>query len=212
LNIPAHINIITWNFDFQLEQAFLGYKPYITERGGFIHKEGKTVHEFLDDLNIYPRVNPKETTDRGAIVHLNGISGFYYRKGEPDNMKTTWGEDIYYKDLEDYNSLISFAWDEDEFSRQCRQKALEILKETHILVIIGYSFPYFNRAFDDLIFPNKQTKAEIQKITQIERVYLQDTPEKADIKVDYLKHRFGDFFEHCKIFKAIKETDQFFLP
>ncbi len=71
--------------------------------------------------------------------------------------------------------------------------------DTSILVIIGYTFPFFNRAIDRKV---------IGAMTKLDRVYIQDIePEK--VRDTFFSIR-SDLPEN-KI-KLIKNCDQFFLP
>ena len=66
-----------------------------------------------------------------------------------------------------YNSkdtFINFAWDDnccDLYSELAMKESLE----TEILVIIGYSFPLFNKEIDDKIIKNMK---------KLKRIYIQD--------------------------------------
>jgi len=68
----------------------------------------------------------------------------------------------------DYCSNLSFAW-EDEGTRgeptlPIVKKAIECSQDTDILVVIGYSFPFFNREVDRKI---------IGAMTNLRKVYFQ---------------------------------------
>jgi hypothetical protein len=75
-----------------------------------------------------------------------------------------------YFDFEQHESLLSFAWgntdntEKELFTSNRLKKAQNIAQETDILVIIGYSFPYFNREVDKEIFKSILQRNSLQKI------------------------------------------------
>ncbi|MCH7733369.1 MAG: hypothetical protein IIB44_12830, partial [Candidatus Marinimicrobia bacterium] len=58
---------------------------------------------------------------------------------------------------------IKFAW-EDSTNTQLKSVGLTQLSEVFVIVVIGYSFPYFNREIDKLIF---------KQLNNVDRIYLQ---------------------------------------
>ncbi len=76
--------------------------------------------------------------------------------------------------LDPKNILIRYSWDQDEYGKIAVEQAKQVLAQTEILVIIGYSFPFFNREID----------AEILKSynpSDLNRIYIQDTKERIPI-------------------------------
>jgi hypothetical protein len=74
-------------------------------------------------------------------------------------------------------SCLNFAWENDNnYIDKYRghsknlEEAEHIASETEILVVIGYSFPIFNREIDNILF---------KKMQKLKKVYIQDRePEK----------------------------------
>ena len=77
------------------------------------------------------------------------------------------------------SSSISFAWEEENERSGIIQKARQDVSETNILVVIGYSFPFFNRIIDRDI---------IRGMNKLEKVYFQ-APDANDIKERFLAIR-----------------------
>lgn len=105
-------------------------------------------------------------------------------------------------------SNLSFAWEnyaerELQKTNQSFQFARKICNKTDILVIIGYSFPIFNRTIDKELF---------NEMTQLERVYVQtDQFDKIGsiLQNDFMKP-LG--FKIDKEITNVGFTDQFFIP
>ncbi len=103
-------------------------------------------------------------------------------------------------------SSIKFAWElehskvPDEYYR-LPPPILRILKNTDILVIIGYSFPTFNREIDKIIF---------KRLRDTTYIFLQ-VPEKmfSEIEVKINSLSFGKFDNPVK---KINILNEFFIP
>ena len=97
------------------------------------------------------------------------------------------------------NTHLSFAFDDIASSVNLTNCVDNIIKRTDVLVIIGYTFPFFNRQTDRQI---------LQCIKPNTKIYIQDlNPER--IKQS-LMAVLPDFPEE-QIFLR-KDVDQFFLP
>jgi hypothetical protein len=67
--------------------------------------------------------------------------------------------------------MIQFAWDENENTKKSRLKAIEIMNATQILVVVGYSFPTFNRKMD---------KELLKDYPKFKKIILQNTKDNID--------------------------------
>lgn len=97
--------------------------------------------------------------------------------------------------------LLSFAWESNEFgfNRSTIDKAKEAIINSNVLVLIGYSIPFFNRKIDKEIMDSLGRT--------VSTVYVQDFNSNAVID------RLQSIFDYPGTkFKAIDSTDQFFLP
>ncbi len=145
-----NVSFITWNYDLQLErayQSFLNYKSIALE----------TINTGLHFFeNTYPGV-------KNDIIHLNGFSGMFEHEGKPistinDTKSVDKFEDCLLNLLDNYSdfnkhesrysSYIKYAW-ENSKSVKIAEK---IMSKADILVIVGYSFPAFNREVDSKLF------------------------------------------------------------
>lgn len=139
--IPENIRVLTWNYDIQLEIAARKLRP--------VNPAG---YSMVQGFSSWP--NMRDGHDTGVtpfLFHLNGVAGYNH------------SESNFYEDLKNYfdlktafdkETLLSFAWEEEKnspmktFHRQRLIVAREIASKTQILVVIGYSFPFFNRYID----------------------------------------------------------------
>ena len=156
--LPNNIKILSWNYDRQIETAAKKLRP--VNLSGY-----NTVHVFTCWPNCQDGFDSKELP---FLLHLNGVAGYDYSErsfAEKNN-------NVYNYKSPDLTPLLSFAWEEESndskrtFHEQRLPFAKKIAAETEILVIIGYSFPFFNRKIDDEIF-----KAMNKTLTKI---YFQD--------------------------------------
>lgn len=197
-NFPAinrNISFLTWNYDLQLESAFESFLP----------RKSRS----LEDTNKYLNFMSSEiNSGRKEVLHLNGFRGYFSEANkafdtvERKNCSTI--EDYLNGFLQnytqfknpDYNNSIKYAW---EFSSESLTIAKEIISNTNILIIIGYSFPAFNRAIDS------QLIKEFENGEGYKEVIYQDPGANQDI--------VNSIFSESMKVKLLKEnTNQFYIP
>ena len=111
------------------------------------------------------------------MVHLNGIAGFYYYEQTAcilNNFLNQKPKDIneliekVTNDSERKHNLLTFAWERDTEAARLLHKRMDIAKaiitDSDILIIIGYSFPFFNRAIDKQLFEALTASGKLKKI------------------------------------------------
>jgi hypothetical protein len=173
---PSNIKILNWNYDSQIQLA----------AGVFKREE---FHQGFENLTrppligYYPPVgNPivpedQISVEKISMVHLNGLAGYYFdnRAGcilnlflnnEPKNIN-----EIIHKiktDSDKKHTLLTFAWEKNTESEAILRNRINLAKalvrDTDVLVIIGYSFPFFNRAVDSEIFLSLKRGMKLRKI------------------------------------------------
>lgn len=203
-NLPKlsdSISIITWNYDLQMEMAYAsflpkGYNSLETINSGLKFKD-----------NIY-------NNERLNIIHLNGYRGeFKYENKTYPNVEDKYSdtiEDYLLGILENYNQFkrsgpdykdcIKYAW---ESNSKSINRAKKIMEETDILIIIGYSFPSFNRQIDSQLITEFEKKSSYKKIVYQDPNINSDLvnsifsrPEEVELKSDintrqfYIPHEF----------------------
>lgn len=143
--LPQNIKIISWNYDHQIELAYSDFT-------------GCNIEEAKEFLKVFPR---KEEVD-GNIIKLNGSANqaIYITDSRSASFHTfefhKSKNDFLYDTLHNNSSVnhtikeyaLNFAWEEKEHQKKSIELASSIIKNTDELIIIGYSFPYFNRKID----------------------------------------------------------------
>ncbi len=203
--IPDNINIVTWNYDLQMEMALSSYDT------GFIDCSFDPYKLKRDEIN-----SPLQR----KIVKLNGscgykiqtIDGIHYnleRYFKGFNIDSC--EDLYKimvgdweLDIEtNYHTNINFSWEENKYSNQNLGVARTIFSKTDGLVVVGYSFPLFNREVDKKLF------SELN-IASNSKIYVQTLSED---EFKRIKSRIKGIMNiDDKNIEFIEDKNQFFVP
>ncbi len=176
--LPPNIKIISWNYDSQFESSYSDIKKF-------------NIEQTQRNLQVYPIGQSTIDLSRSCILKLNGTAGIYNDIGskEYSNLFDVQSQDLYKSldlliqvlesNYEQANNkpLFHFAWENEDAVVYTRSYASKILETTDVLVIIGYSFPDFNRTVDKAIFKNTK---------RIHRVYYQAPIEEINELVDKL--------------------------
>lgn len=154
-NIPSNIKIISWNYDSQIEKAAELLKPI--SPSGYSKVQGFTCWPNYE--------NRSELSEEPFLFHINGVAGYNYCPRDFTKKIQTIFD---FKSHLDGDTLLSFAWENEKndkkrtFIDQRLTIARKIAEKTEILVVIGYSFPFFNRKIDEVLF--KALKGSLRKI------------------------------------------------
>lgn len=229
LEIPDDISILTWNYDSQFEIA---YKEYLPNDFNYIHnklrvydvKTDKPIDEICEKPKGVIKTEDKESCHnmkalgQHKIVKLNGTANFKQMLPLTDYYGVEG--DIYLKEIlnryilyshgrENYGyTRLSFAWDNNGYANNFFDKKIEsMVGDAETLIVIGYTFPFFNRETDRRIF---------EMMPNLSQIYIQDPfadriikniiPVMSDYQKDVMKLRINDGIE------PITNVDQFFLP
>ena len=214
LILPDNIRILSWNYDNQFE---LAYAKYL--------KEPTTV-EINRALQNFPETNYDQfDVNRFGIYKFNGTAGGAITNGTFSpliydynllSFKTLSRNIVsnmllrYYFLLEkpkvkargipdDKYPTIFFSWDNDVLFDKLRSNALKAIQNTKYLIIIGYSFPTFNR---------QQDREVLKNMKNLQRIYLQTTKNS----IDSVCYRLQSLIENDIKIEKIDATDEFFIP
>lgn len=212
--LSPRVTVITWNYDLQLEHAIAMYRGYTSLTD---------VHD-PTDFWVYPapeRWDAKAATNP-SVVHLNGIAGQaifgsgargLYRDLTKGDAKAYIEQlfELYQEHdqreqgmLRAMNRTFQFAWEKESIAQLGRSYATEAMKAAEVLIVIGYSFPAFNRAVDhELIkafLPDHQMKAR-------KRIHIQNPHMSADT----FRHLFSLEPDKPRV-TTDSETGQFYIP
>ncbi|MDB5256801.1 MAG: hypothetical protein JWM14_1496 [Chitinophagaceae bacterium] len=220
LKLPANVNILSWNYDYQMELALSNIASY---------EQAKDLDDFI---NVYPRSGTSKLTPGFSLFKLNGSAcSFSNDNGFERNILRASYKDVridgkishlhindsdervlYKRIAQYYESYLKgaypsmhFAWENDPLAATTRTFAkMATANFTQVLVVIGYSFPDFNDQIDRSILPSMKG---------LEKIYIQDPS-------DYVAERFQEIVPPLKLKNAYHDlvpvqktnTDSFFIP
>lgn len=200
LNIPENINIISWNYDSQFEIAYQEYeadKPLpVTFKGAenlietpkIFKVNGTAAFENLSNIALL----------RGQMPPLkNGVTSM-----QLSSDGVMFLLDLYKtisQPTKKLNTRLSFAFD-DTTDDAMFEKIDNVVFGTNVLVIIGYTFPFFNREIDRRI---------LSKLKPYAKIYIQD------LNSQYVKQNLQAVLTDAQRnihITELERTDQFYLP
>ncbi|WP_291131902.1 hypothetical protein [Flavobacterium sp. UBA7682] len=195
--LPTNIRILSWNYDSQFEKSYAEYTDspeWDQNRTSLrVTTKSSTRRPRADGFNII-KLNGSHNVigDAGHSVYEFCPTGKGYNKQIMESILKTY-MDLKKTENRLYSGL-SFAWEKEEnIIEFAKQQTID----TEILVVIGYSFPYFNRNVD---------RAIIKNMEKLSKVYFQ-SPEAAA-----LKERFATIRTDIKDLVSISDVKQFYLP
>jgi hypothetical protein len=200
-NFPSNLKFLTWNYDLQMELAH----ERLSNRG-ILDASFDLFNYRLDDIE----------KDKFASIKINGscnvvdnfrrlyplVSNILTPECKLDDLDFALGFGYSQVNLKNrfYNAgvNINFAWYSDKL---IMSKVSESYNDTEILIVIGYSFPFFNRDVDRKI---------IRAMSNLKKIYIQDcTPE--NIKSRFLSI-LPDWQKRNIEIIEVKDISEFFLP
>ncbi len=200
-DLPENLRILSWNYDFQFEIAFSEYS------------NEELLPSNQRKLNVKSKSFRNRESEGFSINKLNGTasllkdsgfeeSSFYHNFNVPLDKPVI--SQIVYKYAQAYYDnkymiSLSFAWEPEKGDRKALDMALKDTIDTEILIVVGYSFPFFNREIDRRIINN---------MGNLRKVYFQ-APD-----ADNLVQRFEAIRDDIdkKYLVPIKDVEQFLIP
>jgi hypothetical protein len=195
MNIPDDIFIMTWNYDVQLDIAYRDYQEW-----------------------GLPMCVPPETGDvnkKARVFKINGSANYYWAN-QIDSCIYLKRDDSVLLDIilsqlslttnrgrfSDGTTDLLFAWEKKKFD-ELSYLLYDKITDAKVLVIIGYTFPFFNREVDREI---------LGKMENLEKIYIQDP--KAEKIMISLKSilPIEKYKSLVSTENLIFETSYFFLP
>lgn len=204
-DLPNNIRIVTWNYDFQFELSFMEYsddfridasRSYLPGRAKFDDaRDNADIKRFgIFKLNGSPTLYQPN-----AYLQLDYITSY---KGTLDlkniqDITRSYGLGIYKNNH--VKPGISFAWEKQGTTVNIVETVVNNTSDAEVLVVVGYSFPFFNREIDREI---------IQKMPNLKKVYFQ-SPEANNLIERF--HAISDKADQIQLI-AVNDTQQFYLP
>ena len=206
---PSHIKVLSWNYDSQFEIAYDEYRSGRLLNIG--SKQSKNYQEY-DILKINGSATFKGTEPIPA--YRRSLKKQIQKQHNPndvgyfsDTIESILPDIVYLYNMfvgeinptTKNTTNLSFAFDYNEPSDVLYRRADEIIQATEVLVIIGYTFPYFNRKIDrkllDLLDPATEIYIQDMNPERVLQSFLAVCPSVKDDKIHLLR-----------------EVNQFFLP
>lgn len=201
---PSHIKILNWNYDYQLGIAASKFTHEDFTTNGRHRVINKPLIPYFPDVSEQGWMSNNTNC---SMVYLNGIAGLYKSAGTENpyanHIYNEYSEDtkmeLIEKILPQTSKYLTFAWEKSDVSIRSLEIAKRIIIDTEILVVIGYSFPFFNREIDRAIF-------EILKQNHNLKIYFQNP----QIDGKFLVNQFN--LKESIYIKHISKVDQFYIP
>lgn len=189
LYFPQSISVISWNYDSQFELAYNFY----TKNGRFpvFDKNKDDEWQPLLDFGCVFKVNGSATYGNFSVVNEilrdNELSKdiqliMFYGDSKADTSSMGF----------QFTPHLSFAWEQTENQEKLMEYIRQTTQDTISVVVIGYSYPFFNREVDREIIgnmPNLKTiyiqDPNAEAIEQSLRAVL---PDDTGIKIEYRKN------------------------
>ncbi|TGK23595.1 hypothetical protein [Leptospira stimsonii] len=197
--IPDEIIIGTWNYDNQILIALLNILGFFEPNYA------------LQLLEIHPwhSNNDHSEIQRPKLFHSNGMAGFatsalagsvdFYHligKGFTDDSAKEFNK-IYKEITPGTNFSIHFAWENESTVENVRNSFFKTIAQVETIIVIGYSFPTFNRDYDKKI---------LKEAPLLKKIYVQD------ISPDGVIERIKSLTENNVEIIPIRNPDQFYIP
>lgn len=213
---PKQVKLISWNYDSQIIRAI--------EKA----RSSSINNSFLRNFKNFPfSMDSTIDKIDLSCIHLNGIAGYSYNQKTNKNenklndipspfvfdsiANETVEEQLKIKRIFEIfsspneNLLISYAWEKQvssnrdyEYSEQRIEYAKALARGADILVVIGYSFPFFNREIDSEIFKEMPT---------LKKIYFQDPK----LNGQFLYSQFNLSKDRIDI-EHIKDVKNYYVP
>ena len=203
--LPENIRILSWNYDSQFELSYLQYS------------RSRDISMIQSALNINHKYGNNHERDRFGIYKLNGTTGLrryngyeYVHYGYTNNLNVEIDINIVNEIIKSYTvgifsrnikSVFSFAWETESYEKSIIKMAREATEDSIALVVIGYSFPIFNRNTDREI---------IGAMKNLKKVYFQ-APD-AEILIERFKAIKNDIKKKDIELIPKYDLEQFVIP
>lgn len=168
--LPKDVTILSWNYDCQFEIAFSNYFSskslnYIWEH---LNMNAKTVKNSSQNLGFnITKLNGSALAYDKDRLDLSFYDSFFGRQGMSELSHVIASQ---FSKGSNVRNALSFAW--EGVVKDFHDNIIQRVQDAEILVVIGYSFPYFNREVDRKI---------LQSMYNLKKVYIQD-PNYIEVK------------------------------
>jgi hypothetical protein len=165
--LPSNIKILSWNYDFQLEQSYSG----MSSNNSLTSARTALNINHLGEYNAAREFSVIKLNGSATISDYFGNIMYFYEGSPTQSFKEKYHllETAYNGAGSDHKSNLKFAWETTPDIIQLQN----LLNGCDVLVVIGYSFPVFNRKIDQLVLNLLILKGTLKHI------YIQDVDPEA---------------------------------
>ncbi len=212
LAMPTDLRIVSWNYDMQFEKSFAEFIPdHLYEKKSDVGRMLQIVPTGVESRDHYDGIfsiyklngaaGVRDPSDRGHF-HNNRMMIKSYDVvifGQTDKFDCSslnLALHFYEKVMGNDDPYLQFAWEDDNR----RASVLELIDQfspVEIVVVIGYSFPLFNRELDRKVF----------ELLGPRKVFLQVAAGD-----EAVKDRLGGLGVDSEIVRVVRDEDQYYIP
>ncbi len=222
LFLPPNVSVVSWNYDLQLEFALDYYDVF----------RSRNLNYMFNPFG-WAETEVKFEFDR-EFIKLNGSAGYCLyneedldmntigqatckAKIEPLKIPSNRNEEasnflidsmisfVESRNVNKYRPYINFSWEDNQLSKMTVSRALDKISEADSIVIIGYSFPTFNREIDEILF------SKIDLGSGGCKIYIQTIDEKEFVKIRTRIQGISHYLNDVD-FEFIDDISQFYIP
>lgn len=163
---PDNVKILSWNYDSQIQIATrtFGYSEDLSSDANNTNYSPPLICSF-PDLNFIGR-----EARAFSLLHLNGRAGLTNTKSaikasiyQSQHCKSS-DTIIEFLTGNDVHSSLHFAWENSSYHTDLMKDVSKMIEDVTIMVVIGYSFPFFNREVDKAVFKQLKANGKFYKI------------------------------------------------
>jgi hypothetical protein len=224
--LPKNVKILSWNYDNQFElsatkfyqktnasevREALSIFPSPITKGGLSEESGFGIFKLNGSADLF--IRPDDSIDKQVDLRLTSESLISKTVSSNADWRVGIRKELRYilksSNLIDKikDSMVSYAWeDEQKDINACRKDAISSISGSGVLVVVGYSFPTFNREIDKKILEAFFTDNMDPKI------YVQADPSNVTSIITRIlalyPHRYKDYPKPV----AIDGLEEFYVP
>jgi len=193
--IPENVKFISWNYDAQLELA-LG--EFVLDTESII---GTVTNNYSQHYKVNGTIATLDITDSNLKKIDMPFYWMFHHEYEPQDLVTLCYDTI------GFGSGISYAWEKPAVSQVAERLTTMNLDSITEVVVIGYSFPFFNSSIDQVILTSV-----MKKLPNIYLQYPENEHKKILEKIRSLQiPRFSQVETAGKV-TLISDIDTFYVP
>lgn len=210
--LPNNIRFISWNYDIQIQLAALQYTQYHSIYNSYFRSNFLPTYEKLFHMECDTPIKLLKLNGTAGIISKSEKAPYYLcedfgylEMGKNIDTILSYSEDLHLKKTQ-ISNILSYSW-ENAGSEEEYYKVLRSYSDTDVLVVIGYSFPFFNRKIDRIILQSMING-------NLKKIYVQDKSNAENIKQRIYSVIGEDSFNKKSNIHIIpiSDCDNFYIP